>query len=87
MKNLIAVFAVLGLATGVAVAEDPANTDTTEATEAVAPPATPDCSSLEGAAKTECEKAAEPKAEEPPKSGKQMEKSDDGKMEAFDEDE
>lgn len=84
MQRLLVVFAVLGLGTAVAIAEDPAPAENACNAEA----AEVDCSTLEGDAKTKCEEEAKAKAEadkpaEEKKGGKSMEASDDGNMEDF----
>ena len=83
MKTLIGAFALLGLTTAVAYAADDAPAPApTEADK----PAEQDCTKLEGDAKTQCEeakKAAEPK-EEDKKAGKSLNKSENNRMEAFD---
>lgn len=90
MKSLITIFAILGLGTTVALAEDAPAADNACAAEAPAE-APADCSKLEGEEKEKCEAAAKTdEAAEAPaegKSGKSMQKSDDGNMEKFDEDE
>jgi len=89
MQRLLAVFAILGLGTAVAIAGDPAPAEAENACSAEA--AEVDCSTLEGEAKTKCEEEAKAKAEaekpaeeaEEKKGGKSMEASNDGNMEDF----
>ncbi|NOY25303.1 MAG: hypothetical protein GXP62_05470 [Oligoflexia bacterium] len=102
MKTLLSTFAVLGLLTTVALADDPAPAPpppapappTSPAAEnPCAPP--PDCAELDGQAQTDClaqQPPATPPAENPcapppEKTGKQMEKSNDNRMESYDSDE
>lgn len=90
MKKLIAVFAVLGLWTTIAAADEAPPATTDPATEEAAPEPV-DCSTLEGEEKTKCEEeqaaAPEPETGKTGKGGKGLTRSDDNRMESFDEDE
>jgi len=90
MRHLIAVVALLGLCTAIAAADDaPPADDQGQGVKAEEQ----DCTKLEGEEKTKCEeaKAATPEDKaatpEDKKGGKQMEKSNDNRMESMDVDE
>lgn len=89
MKSVLAVFAVLGLLTSAAVADETQAESTTPPPTETAP--AEDCTKLEGEAKTACEaKAAEAQTEPTTtteKAGKSMNKSESGNMESYDSDE
>ncbi len=85
MKILAPVLFLLACATTSAIAGDPPASPP--------PPAEPpaaqsvDCSTLEGDARTECEKAKAEAAPKEEKKGKAMKPSNDGRMESYDSDE
>lgn len=87
MKTLLSTFALLGLLTGAAVADDSNQNNQISETTETAPttPAEEDCTKLEGEAKTECEakKAAAAEAPKEEKKGKSMEQSNDNRMESY----
>jgi hypothetical protein len=94
MKKLIAVFGVLCLWTTIAVADEAPPAATTPDPAAETTPEPQDCSALEGDEKTKCEEAQAAPAPPTPEAGKAgkggkggLTKSEDGRMESFDEDE
>jgi hypothetical protein len=84
MKKLIAVFAILGLSTIALADEAPPATEVAPEPEVEQV----DCTELEGDEKVACEEAAPEAPPEAAKAGKGgLTKSEDGRMESFDEDE
>ncbi len=81
MKKLIGVFAVLGLSTGLAFADDEA-----PPAPAADKPVAEDCSKLEADAKAKCEADQAAAAAAPVQKGSKLQPSTDNHMESLNED-